>query len=531
MAVSILTNRVIGNGNGSATTFSFSDIIISQSSDLVVTKRDANGTETVLTEGTGTTNYSVSVSSYPGTGSITYPATLGTKLASGESVAMKSVRALTQGNDLNNQGGYFADTQETMFDKLTYITQQIQEELDRAVKIPVTDVSTTLATLQANIISLAAIEANITTVAGISANVTTVAGISSDVTTVAGIASDVTTAAEVGALSFKYLFDNTTSMADPGSGDVRYNNATPASVTNIAISNTYSGGSDISDFIASWDDVANAGTRAHLVIKKANTAGTFQVFKVTGAITDNTTWLQIPVTHVAGTTLPTDGDSLYVGMAFAGADGSGDLVAANNLSDVASAATSRSNLGLEIGVDVLAESDTSIGKHALYIDASYMRPTVTSGGPAMADAETTAGRPDISSRDLDGSVDEALGFKFAMPKSWNAGTITYKVHWSTDATDADGVAFGLEAVSVADGDTIDVAFGTAIVVTDDAQSAAEDNLVTAESSALTVASATKGAMTYFRLYRDVSDANDDMTEDAKILGVTIFITTDAGEDT
>ena len=37
-----------------------------------------------------------------------------------------------------------------------------------------------------------------------------------------------------------------------------------------------------------------------------------------------------------------------------GADGSGDLTAANNLSDVASATTSRTNLGLEIGVDVLA---------------------------------------------------------------------------------------------------------------------------------------------------------------------------------
>lgn len=344
MAVSILTDKVIGNGNGSARTFSFSDVVISKASDLVVTKRDANGVETPLSEGTTSTTYSVSVASYPGTGSIDYPASGGTLLASGESISMKPVRELTQAQDLNNQGGYFADTQETMFDKLTYICQQQQEEIDRSLKIPVTDVTTTLATLQANLISLAAIEADITTVAGISANVTTVAGISADVTTVAGISTDVTTAAEVAGLSFKYLFDDSTSMADPGSGDIRYDNATPASVTNLAISNTYSGGADISTLIAAWDDIANSGTRATIQIRKANTAGTFQVFNVTGAITDNGAWLNIPVTHVAGATLPTDGDSLYVSAALVGADGTGDLIAANNLSDVDNATTAFDNI-------------------------------------------------------------------------------------------------------------------------------------------------------------------------------------------
>ena len=35
---------------------------------------------------------------------------------------------------------------------------------------------------------------------------------------------------------------------------------------------------------------------------------------------------------------------------------------------------------------------------------------------------------------------------------------------------------------------------------------------------------------YFRIFRDVSDSNDDMTEDARLIGIKIFFTTDASND-
>ncbi|BAQ86841.1 phage+glycanotransferase [uncultured Mediterranean phage uvMED] len=54
---------------------------------------------------------------------------------------------------------------------------------------------TTVAGISSNVTSVAGVSANVTTVAGISSNVTTVAGISSNVTSVAGIASNVTTVA------------------------------------------------------------------------------------------------------------------------------------------------------------------------------------------------------------------------------------------------------------------------------------------------------------------------------------------------
>ena len=149
----------------------------------------------------------------------------------------------------------------------------------------------------------------------------------------------------------------------------------------------------------------------------------------------------------------------------------------------------------------------------------------------ITDVQTTAGRPDMQVLDFDASADEHAQFQIAFPKSWNEGTITFQVYWTTTATDTDGVAWGLQGVAVSDNDTIDVAYGTAVVVTDDALSAAEDQCVTSESGAVTIAgSPAVDDIVYFRIFRDVSDGNDDMTEDARLIGVKIFFTTDAAND-
>jgi hypothetical protein len=50
---------------------------------------------------------------------------------------IQRVLVIEQSTDLENQGGYFADVQETALDRLTMIDLQQQEEIDRAVKVPV----------------------------------------------------------------------------------------------------------------------------------------------------------------------------------------------------------------------------------------------------------------------------------------------------------------------------------------------------------------------------------------------------------
>ncbi len=172
----------------------------------------------------------------------------------------------------------------------------------------------------------------------------------------------------------------------------------------------------------------------------------------------------------------------------------------------------------------------TVGVQTIWVPATAMRPTDDSGCADITSAETQAGRPDMQVLDFDDGSDEHAQFQVAFPKSWNEGTITFQVYWCSTATDTDGVSWALQGVSVPDNSTIDVAYGTAIVVDDVNQGAAEEMLVSPTSSAVTIAGAAVDTVTFFRIFRDVSDANDTAAEDARLLGVKLFFTTDAEND-
>jgi hypothetical protein len=172
-----------------------------------------------------------------------------------------------------------------------------------------------------------------------------------------------------------------------------------------------------------------------------------------------------------------------------------------------------------------------LGKQTIFVPASAMRPTSSNGCASLTDVETTSGRPDMQVLDFDASSDEHAQFQVAFPKGWDEGTVTFRAYWTVSSAVSTGVAIGLQGVACGDSDTIDVAYGTAIVVTDDALNAAEDLSVTSESSAVTIAgSPAADEMTFFRVFRDVSDANDDMTQDMRLIGIQLFFTLDAGND-
>ena len=171
------------------------------------------------------------------------------------------------------------------------------------------------------------------------------------------------------------------------------------------------------------------------------------------------------------------------------------------------------------------------GKHSIFVPSAAMRPTVSNGCATITDAETTRGRPDMQVLDFDASADEHAQFQIALPKQYNGSTITYQVYWTSTATDTDGVSWALQGVACSDSDSIDVSYGTAVVGDDQNLSAAEDLCVSAESGAVTIAgSPAAGDMSFFRIFRDVSDSNDTAAEDARLIGVKLFITTSAGND-
>ena len=182
------------------------------------------------------------------------------------------------------------------------------------------------------------------------------------------------------------------------------------------------------------------------------------------------------------------------------------------------------------GTSAVYEDIGVVGKQTIWIPANAMTATASNGCAAIAAVETTSGRPDMYVLDFDNSSDEHAQFTVAFPKSWNLLTVSFQVFWSGLAATT-GVTWSLQGVAMNDNETIDVAYGTAITVDDDAQSAVEELLVSAESSAVTIAgSPADDDLCYFRIFRDVSDGNDDMAGDARLHGVKIFYTTDSKND-
>jgi len=81
------------------------------------------------------------------------------------------------------------------------------------------------------------------------------------------------------------------------------------------------GNPDISDLIASIDDGSNDTHEGYITIRKSGTPATFACYSVTGAVTDSTGWLQVPVTHVASNGTISNTDTLYISFTRTGAKG------------------------------------------------------------------------------------------------------------------------------------------------------------------------------------------------------------------
>lgn len=171
------------------------------------------------------------------------------------------------------------------------------------------------------------------------------------------------------------------------------------------------------------------------------------------------------------------------------------------------------------------------GKFAIYIPASQMRPSVSGGCAALAGIASAASQPDIVSLDFDTTTQEFAQFSLVMPKKWNLGTVSFRPHWSHAATTVNfGVVWSLQALARGDNSAIATNFGTAQTVVD--TGGTTNNLyIGAESSAITVAGTPAAEnMVFFRVARVPADGSDTMAIDARLHGVTLYITTNANTD-
>jgi len=169
------------------------------------------------------------------------------------------------------------------------------------------------------------------------------------------------------------------------------------------------------------------------------------------------------------------------------------------------------------------------GKETIWVPAVAMYPNTTSGCANIAQTELGNG-PELKTLDFDKDSDEFAQFAVAFPKSWNEGTVTFQAFFTANTTNTGTTSWALQGVALADDGSLNTAFGTAVAPTAKAMSGtANDLAVTAESGAVTIAgSPSTDEYVFFQISRDVSA--DDLTADAKLLGVKLFFTTDAAND-
>lgn len=106
-----------------------------------------------------------------------------------------------------------------------------------------------------------------------------------------------------------FNFDTSTTDADPGAGDVRFNHATPASVTAIYFDNADRDGNTVTGWLDAMDD-STSTSKGHIVITPAASPDDKLVYSVSGTVVDGTGYRKVTVAHVAGTVLPSSGAHL-----------------------------------------------------------------------------------------------------------------------------------------------------------------------------------------------------------------------------
>ena len=182
------------------------------------------------------------------------------------------------------------------------------------------------------------------------------------------------------------------------------------------------------------------------------------------------------------------------------------------------------------GTTAAAATDLGAGKHALYIPAAAMTARTTNGA-AAGTVETTTNKLMFKTLDYDTTTQEFAQFSLRMPKSWNESTVTAAFTWSHAATITNfGVVWAIEGVALSDDDAGDTAFGTAQQIADTGGTT-NDIYVTSATPAMTIAGSPAAEdWVVFQVKRVPSDGSDTMAIDARLHGVTVYLTTDAITD-
>lgn len=521
------------------------------------------------------TEYSAEGAGSNGTKKITF----GAGLTAGDEVVIYREVPLERLSDFPASGPFAINTLNSELDKLIALIQQRRDIDERSLRLAQDDPASSMnempdKTALANKVlgfdsngdPIASTE-NLTDIEGAATSATAAAA-----SAAAAAASEASAAADAAALAdfvygIPYLFDASTTMADPGPGNLRFNNATLASVTAIAIDDIANavGSPDVSAWINSFDDSTNAIKGTFIVRKKA-APDTFALFNITG-LTDNAGWSQLAVTYVAGGGSFSASDELDLQFARTGNDGAinnivedttpqlgGALDGQGNdlnnmgvlfLTEQASAKPDVANKGQlwvrssdnavvytgEGGTDlVIALGGTTavgVGKHTFWLPIGAM--TDDDGSPPLREivVGTTSGQQ-VPVASFDAASTETLWFHVYMPKSWAGGTLTPILLWMPAGTSTGNCYWQVSATSFGDSDA-DAAMGSGASAIDAGAGTALDFQIHT-GNALTISAAAAEEIVGFKVDRLGGSGSDTFTGDAHLIGVAFVYTTDQATD-
>jgi hypothetical protein len=169
----------------------------------------------------------------------------------------------------------------------------------------------------------------------------------------------------------------------------------------------------------------------------------------------------------------------------------------------------------------------SMGKNTYWIPGLAMAVRTTNGGTQTSN-ETASNKIMEKSVSFSPTTTQFAQWAIGLPKAYNLGTVTWDLDWLCTSTG--NVVWGLQAVGISDGDTFDATFGTAIEVTDNVLSITQ-KMKTAESSPVTISSIASGDLSVFQLYRNATSTGNTATSAARVLGLRLYFTTNAADDT
>ncbi len=159
----------------------------------------------------------------------------------------------------------------------------------------------------------------------------------------------------------------------------------------------------------------------------------------------------------------------------------------------------------------------------IYISARQFI-SVTTNGAELTQVELATNDIMVDAAGFDTTTSEKIQFWHKFVGNWNAGTVTFKLDWTNTAgIAAETIDFDLAGHSYANADALDVAIGGTPANVTDTWAAQNDVLTTNFSGNVTLGGTPgDGQINLFELSRDV--ASDDLTGDAKIMGITIRYT-------